>query len=368
MNDNELNEFLRHQIYLDRLATGQLNAVVYPSLEESLKAVVDILKVKGLPTSPSQLSALAAAIQKQILSDKGFATLTLDMEKMAEYEAAYQADLSARAYELAVVSPAAGAATELATAAIMTLTSGARVDAGLWGEFIQSNLLSRADQIDSIVKSGYSRNATIAEISNDIQEAYNGTIRRDAESLARTGYIHYASNANEAMILANADLLDEYYYVVTFDNRTSPICQGITRFNSEGNRFKVGDPRAPMPPLHFGCRTRRIGVPKAWEPQGTRSAVGGVDTKEAAAKFERRDASGKKVKYRGRKDLDTFTAGQIKASTTYESWLKSQPDWFIDDSLGVRRAALFRKGVPLSRFSDMTGKPLTLAQIAEREK
>ena len=76
MNDNELNEFLRHQIYIDRLASGQLNSVVYPSLEESLKAVVDILKVKGLPTSPIQLSALAAAIQKQILSDKGFASLT----------------------------------------------------------------------------------------------------------------------------------------------------------------------------------------------------------------------------------------------------------------------------------------------------
>ena len=40
-----------------------------------------------------------------------------------------------------------------------------------------------------------------------------------------------------------------------------------------------------------------------------------------------------KVTYSGRKDSDIFKAGQIDAKTSMDSWLRSQPDWFIESAL-----------------------------------
>ncbi len=80
---------------------------------------------------------------------------------------------------------------------------------------------------------------------------------------------------------------------------------------------------------------------------------------------KRRD--GRVVKYQGRKDK-AFKGEAISAEKTYSSWLKSQPTWFVQDSLGKERANLFlNKGYSLSSFSDMTGRPLTLDEIVKRE-
>lgn len=364
----DLDEYLRHQLYLDRLASGQINAHVYPSLESAYKAIRLMVLDKGVPANLRQLDALVAAIRKEIFSDKGWASFTLNAEEMAKYEADYQAGLMSASFESAVAAPAAPKVIKHIDQSLMTLTSGKRVDSGVWAKFIEANLESRAQVIDSIVSAGYSNGKTVNQLVKEIGEAFDGILTREAEALARTGFIHYASQANEAVILNNQDILQEYYYVVTFDNRTSQQCIAVTKFNEMVNRFEVGNPSAPTPPLHYNCRTRRIGVPYGWIPKGTKAAVGGKSGKEAQEAFDNRQerAGDKKVKYRGKKDSNIFKVGQIDAGETYQSWLKRQPEWFIKDTLGAKRAELFMNGMPLSSFSDMTGKPLTLAEIMER--
>ena len=205
----------------------------------------------------------------------------------------------------------------------------------------------------------------------DIKALSDGLLRREAEALARTGYVHYAAQATEAMIRQNTDILEQYYYVVTFDNRTSNRCIGVSKLNQPKNRLKVGDPKAPQPPLHWNCRTRRLAVPQGFELVGTKAVVGGKKGEEAVKKFAERDRRRRKasqVRYRGRKDSDIFNAGQVDASLTYNQWLKQQPRWFIDDTLGPKRAKLWLDdGVSLNKFSDMLGNPLTLAEIMKRE-
>lgn len=364
----DLDDYLRHTTYIDRLATGALNSQVYPSLDAAYKAIRAIIADKGVPTTPAQLDALTKAIRKQIESDKAWATITTDMEQMAVYESAYQAKLMGEAFAATLAVPKDSKIVDWVSKSIMSLTSGQRVDAGAWSDFVTSNLSGRAQTINSIVANGYAKGQTVGQLTKSIGEAFDGIIKRDAESLARTGFAHYASEAGEAMIQDNADILEEYFYVVTFDSRTSDICIGVTKFNETARRFSVGDPKAPFPPLHYQCRTRRIGVPNGWEPQGTKAAVGGKKGEDAKEAFEKRKdkAGDKKIRYRGKKDSSIFKAGQIDASLTYDQWLRTQPSWFVADTLGAKRAELFQKGAPLSSFSDMTGRPLTLKEIQER--
>jgi SPP1 gp7 family putative phage head morphogenesis protein len=110
---------------------------------------------------------------------------------------------------------------------------------------------------------------------------------------------------------------------------------------------------------------RSVYIPAiAMQDVETRAAVGGKEGREAAELFEeKQDRTGKKVKYKGRKDSEIFKAGQVQY-TTYDKWLEKQPRWFVESALDKERAELFLSGkVSISQFNDLSGRPLTLAQL-----
>ena len=118
------------------------------------------------------------------------------------------------------------------------------------------------------------------------------------------------------------------------------------------------------------CRTTILPLVEGQEmPDGLRPAIGAKDTQEAKDKFEaREERTGKKPKYRGRKDLNVFEIDRIKADTRYDAWLRRQPDFFIKDVLGEARFKLFKEGgYSLSSFSDLTLRQLTLKELQERD-
>ena len=126
--------------------------------------------------------------------------------------------------------------------------------------------------------------------------------------------------------------------------------------------------RSPVgyPPYHYNCRTAIGYLAKGQESlEGTRAAVGGKSGEDAKEAFERRkDRTDGKVRFRGRRDSSIFDPGQVKADTKIDAWLKKQPKWFVESTLGKERAQLFLKGdLSLARFTDMTGDPLTLDQL-----
>ena len=66
------------------------------------------------------------------------------------------------------------------------------------------------------------------------------------------------------------------------------------------------------------------------------------------------------------KDNDVFKAGQVAGSTTADSFLRSNPRWFIESALGKKRAALFiDKKINITKFTDLNGRPLTLQQLKD---
>lgn len=365
----DLDKFLQHEVYLQRLASGQLNTVLYPSLAETQKAIRAYLSQFDEIKNITQLNQITKAISEQINGQTGWATVTTNLQEMSLYEAQFQANLLTNGLALKMSLPSDSKIISYVNKAIMSLESGQRVDAGTWAQFVQANKDSQAKQINSIVRAAYSRGEAMQAISKEIRQSFDGLIKREAETLARTGFAHYAAQANEAMIQDNKDLLKEYYYVVVFDSRLSDVCRNLDlRYNKQGRRFKVGDKSAPKIPQHYNCRTRRIAVPDGWEPKGDKTSIGGVDSTAAEENFAKRKVrkNGGVVKYSGRKDK-SFKPKSISASIGYESWLKQQPPWFIRDTLGKARADLFISGkMKLSRFTDMAGRTLTLEELKVR--
>jgi len=364
----DLDKILRHEVYVQRLASGGLKDSVYPSLDATLAAIKAILSEHGVVPNITELNRITKAITEEINSQKGWATLTTALGSLAVYEAGFQATALGEAFAHKMNVPKDSSIVRYVTKAIMSLESGKRVDAGTWANFVKANVNSQTSIINQIVINAYSKGEALNTITNQIQTAFTGIIKPQAESLARTGYAHYTAQANEAMIQDNADILSDYYYVTVFDNRTSQICIAIERFNAPSMRYKVGDKSAPQVPLHFNCRTRRIATPEGWVPTGDKSSVGSRagGKKDFEKRKERRD--GKVVKYQGKNDK-AFKGEVISARARRDKWLRSQSVWFVQDALGKKRADLFlNEGYSLNSFSDMTGRPLTIDQVIDREK
>jgi hypothetical protein len=59
--------------------------------------------------------------------------------------------------------------------------------------------------------------------------------------------------------------------------------------------------------------------------------------------------------------------GQVPATTSYQTWLKSQSKEFQEDVLGKTKAKLFRDGkLQLDKFVTRNGTELTLSQLAKK--
>jgi len=360
----------KHSVYLGRVATNLLKANIYPSYAEAYKAVRLILLDAENIGSVSKLSAVNRAIAKAIQdsTNEAWQASTKELTDLAVYESSYYASLIGGYADLRLRTPPQQQVKDWMQKALMALESGQRSQVGTWSEYVDKNQGSFIDAVQNTVKKGYINGQTVNEMVNDLRPMVDGILRRDAEFLIRTGTAFYSNQGRQQMAEHNKHLIAREVPFVQFDNRTSSICRSIDAHYHDG--WPLGENPIGMPPFHINCRTIILHLVEGQEmPDGLRPAVGGKDTKEAREKFEKREnRTGKKPKYRGRKDLDTFDIDRLKTSTKYDTWLREQPRWFVDDVLGATRTKLFLDGkLSLSSFSDMTLRQLTIDELRVRD-
>lgn len=213
--------------------------------------------------------------------------------------------------------------------------------------------------------------------------------RRNAESVIRTSVNHVSNVARDDVFAANSDIIAGVKWVSTLDGRTSAICRGrdghVAPTPGREDELPEGYPRlnpsSARPPAHWGCRSTVVAVfdlATISEQLGERPYVRDSRTRQqreidfrAAAKADVGEAEWKRLGEEGRKPLikakrDAWAAaniGRVPSGTTYDEWLRKQPDWFQDDVLGKWKADLFRQGMRLDRFVDQAGKEMTLDQL-----
>lgn len=360
----------RHSIYIARVATELLRTRIFPSYDEAYKAVRLILLDAENIGSPTKLSLVNKAIAKAIEASTtpAWEETSNQLTELAVYESSYYAELIGGYAWRRMKTPPQRQVKDWMERALMVLESNQRKRAGTWPEFVSANQGSFIDAVQGLVKSGYMNGETVNDMARNLRPLVDGLLKREAESLVRTAVQFYANEGRQQMIAANKDLIAREIPYVTFDNRTSATCRSIDSLYSEG--WPVGESPIGYPPYHFGCRTTIVPLVEGQEmPDGLRPAVGAKDTEEAKDKFiAKEERTGKKPKYKSRRDLGIFEIDRIKTDTRYDAWLRRQPRFFIEDVLGETRAKLFIDGkYSLASFSDMTLRQLTLAELAERD-
>lgn len=166
--------------------------------------------------------------------------------------------------------------------------------------------------------------------ANRYQDGILRTTTRNAHAIARTGTAIVASEAKQAFIRDNLDIIKGIRVNATLDSRTSPICRHLD------HTFMPID-KAKYPPYHFNCRSSFEIIFDGYESPKNRASEFGVTE-----------------------------------NVSYYEWLKKQSADYQDEVLGKTRAKLFRDGgMSVEKFKalqlDKNFEPLTLKEMAKLE-
>jgi len=397
--DSQFEIALRHEFAVNRLAASIVAGTVNPAYSALSKKMLRLLDGYSGDMSTKELNALRAEIKALIVESMGtaWAAITQELNDFAAYEADYQSKTIAG---LAVVLVAAIDKDRLEkkiNATPLVLHSGSRTDFGLLTEYVNGHRDAVIRVVDAEIRTARDeampREALVKKLVGTKKAGYTDGIvsdktRRWAENLTRTGMSHYANAARAVAHETYGDEVEGKIFSNVFDNRTTPYCLHHGQEAMGGKVYQLNDPNAPRIPGHHGCRSLWLIKIYGVNPfAGTRASVGGQKGKDAAEEYAARKtkldatrdkraelrAEGKetpetpsKVRYKGKKDADMFDPKQIPANVSPQQFFESQPDWWLESSLGKTRAKLFREGgLPIEKFTDEMGRKLTLKEMRE---
>lgn len=193
--------------------------------------------------------------------------------------------------------------------------------------------------------------------AGNYQDGLMAISRREAEALVRTSVQSVANMARYEGLKANADVVKGVQVLTALDGRVCPICMARSGFAWDWEGKPLNDQTKEAfpgpPPWHFGDRCSLIPVVKSWGDL-IREAKG---NKALARKLDRAEA---KFPIGTQASMD----GQVAEDLSYEQWLKTKPDEFQKEVLGLGRWNLWRRGkISLVDLIDQLGRPLTLDEL-----
>lgn len=327
----------RHQIFVQRYAAGREAEAVKSLLR--IKAEVES-RLAGDITAWSRARLDTMLLDITGYSRSVFVSMGEDMLKEAvefgEYEGVFSARLLTENSSASIFAIAPVQMQSAIYTSVMQLEPRK-------GYTIQNALHqftdSKSRQIVQRIKDGVILGDTTEKIRADLEQTFEMQ-KQHARTLARTVTNHVSSVARMKTIEENADILDGYEWVSTLDSRTSMVCM-----SRDGIVYPISeDPiKSPKPPAHFSCRSTTI--PKVNPKYSLISRVTGQRPS--------RGAEGPKV---------------VAGNTTYNDWLKTQPESFQNQVLGKQKAMLFRNGgLNLGAFVNDIGDTLTLDELRALE-
>ena len=396
MTDSMLSAEVRREINRQRFATSLVNDKVKPTAQTLSRMMPELLAGFDTKTmTRTELNSMIADVKRAVITEWSGMWKDIDPEllKMAKLEGIQEADLYNDYAEEYFVAPTSKAIEVTTRTAVMSLT-GSTSSSGTWAQYMRKNANYTAGIVDAEIRNGFGNSLTLSEMTQNLRGTYNrktkkyvggllnNTATSRAEALVRTGTSHYASVARDDFALANKDNIISRVYFATLDNRTTTICLG-----RNGNEYELGE-TYPELPAHYNCRSVYLFKTPSFDPSdGTRPITSGRKGGEAKEAYEARKArqdklrnnraekraegqetpeTKSKVTYRGRKDSDTFQVKLVKGEMTGDEFMRSNPRWFVESSLGKKKAAMFLDdGLSLDKFTDLVGRPLTIKELKE---
>lgn len=347
MADNILDEMLRREAQLQRFATYILREYIKPTSQDIGK------QLAGMLTGYEDLGR--AERQRLIADVKSFtraewssiwAAFDVDINGVMQDEGEFLQELY---QDYTPESETLIAPQSLPPADEIMST---QTKAGTWANYVAANLDSTVELVNAAVQGGIRDGQTTQQIISALRGPYNRSTRtyengiltgkavRHAEALARTGISHHTNGVRDRFADENKDVIQARIFFATLDSRTTSIC-----LSNHLRKWAIDDDSYPRLPLHFNERSVYIFKTKGFNPlSDKRPAETG----------------------RGRDEADGFEVEFIKGTTTADQWLRRQPRWFVEETLGAKRAELFLDGdINIKSFVDATNRPLTLDQLRE---
>ncbi len=341
--DQSVQNESRHAVFVQRFAGGLSNDFL-PFIEQIKKEINNSLMSASTDLKGRRLRSVLRElenIQKGIYEEYSDELLT-QLELFNDHEIDFEADSLNDVIITESVSLTKPAANQVwASANATPLIFPDSNDTVLLKPFIKNWSASEIKRVSSIITTGFITGQTNDEIARTIT-GKGGTIdkqtRANNKAIVRTATNHISAIARERMMQDNSDIVIGYEWVSTLDSRTSGQCRSL-----DGRVFKFKDSGfKPQPPIHPNCRSttapvldQRFQLDDGTETRASKGAEGGQ---------------------------------QVKATTTYYSFLKDQPKAFQNDVIGPTRGALLRNGgLTSEEFAKLTVdqkfRPLTLDEM-----
>jgi hypothetical protein len=325
--------YLRHGVYLTRLATGQARRLLAVLDEANLQIKNLVSRAKGIETKQKykKISAEIKRIAKE-LNGQLYGQVELDFTALADEEIQF--------VEKTLKQITVKLDLELPSPAQVWATASFGSYSGVDGQYtFQTYLNSLSTDLfrtwDISLRTGYLLGIPSKQIVRNVLGSVKDydpgqmqKLRRSLEVNTRTAISFMTNEARNSVYEANADIFSGVIGLSTLDLRCCVAC-GTT---IDGVEYPSVE-KAPKLPLHPQCRC-------LWLPQI--KGMEGIDEGERAS-FE----------------------GPVKASLKWKDWLKTQPDEFVQDILGKSRFEMFKNGADVGDFTE-DGKILTLEQLKAR--
>ena len=344
--DQSIQNESRHAVFIQRFAGGLANEFL-PFLDRLKKEInnslmgASDLKGRKLRATIRELERIQLGIYREY-DDQLLEQLELFNDHEIDFELDSLDDvIISDKVTLTKPSPAQVWAAGNATPLIFPDSN----DTILLRPFIKNWSASEIKRVSNIITTGFAIGETSESIARSIT-GKGGTLdkqtRNNNRAIVRTTTNHISAIAREKTMLENDDIVIGYEWVSTLDSRTSSQCKSL-----DGEVFLFKDSGfKPQPPIHPNCRSstapvldQRFNLDDGTETRASKGDDGGQ---------------------------------QIKADTTYYSFLKNQNKAFQDGTLGPTRGRLLRNGgLTADEFAslnvDQKFRPLTLAQMKVKD-
>lgn len=328
------NSEIRKSVYLERIKSHLVQILGVKDVDKWLKENVFNLDLQDL--TPKQARVLHERIKKEL---KGIYQGNVEKlkEELAElFEMTYEREQEqVQAYVTKQIEN-----KTLDVGALFFSPLGYKGVTGMTLDEVFTSLSeAESKRVADSVRLAHFQGKTTAELVRTVrgtkaghfQDGLLNISKRNAEAIVRTSTAIVSSEAKQAFINDNKDLITGIQVIATLDGRTSATCRSL-----DGQIMKLDE--AIFPPYHFNCRSSFIYI------------------------FEDGFI---KPKYRASMNGRT-------ENVTYYEWLKTQSPEFQDEVLGKARGKLFRDGgLTIEQFKalkmDKNFKPMTLEQMRQKE-
>lgn len=334
-NDKILDRLVGHHVEVLRLAGGlssQVQEILEEADDQTYQTIIDRARVDDT-VSHSRVNALLSEVRRiNLRAWKDVARLVAsELTGLATYEA----EVLPRMFERALPLKEMGVRSvpKYMTSAIVHEEPMA---GGLLEEWAAGLADGRFSRIRAAIRLGVAGGESVSEIVRRIRGSrktnYRDGIARvshnSARAMVQTAVNAVANSARKSIFQANKPIVTHVMWSAVLDDDTCPQCAGL-----DGELFRLSE--MPEVPLHLNCRCMLTPI------------FGPVDDDEWEDLFDAPMPRPRKLLYR--------------------DWLRRQTETTQNKILGRERAALFRRGMPLDKFTDQSGLRYSLPELRAAE-